>query len=60
MTAAQRIAARSRLEDARDMVLDARDGGPDDGGVIIAGSDLYEALSRVERELDGAIAVLRY
>ncbi len=60
MTTAQRITARQRLEDARDSVIDARDGGPDDGGVVLAGSDLYETISRVIRELDGAIDGLRY
>lgn len=60
MTTAQRITARQRLEDARDSVMDARDGGPDDGGVIITGSDLYETLSRVVRDLDSAIDGLRY
>lgn len=60
MTTAQRITARQRLEDARDSVLDARDGGPDDGGVVIAGSVLYETLSRVVRELNSAIDGLKY
>lgn len=60
MTTAQRITARQRLEDARDDVLDARDGGPDDGGICMTGSVLYETLSAIIRELDSAIDGLRY
>ena len=60
MTTAQRITARQRLEDARDNVMDARDGGPDDGGVVLPGDHLYETLSRIVRELDSAIDGLRY
>lgn len=54
MTTAQRVAARQRLEDARESVIDARDGGPEDG-TVLPGSALYECLSRVIRELDRAI-----
>lgn len=60
MTTAQRITARQRLEDARDSVIDARDGGPDDGGIVMVGSLLYEKLSEIVRELNAAIDGLRY
>lgn len=60
MTTAHRLMAVIRLEEARDNVTDARDGSPDEGGVIIAGSDLYEKLSRIIRDLDSAIDGLRY
>lgn len=62
MTAAQRVAARLHLEDARDSVTDARDGGPEgrDSGVILPGAPLYEVLSRVVRDLDRAIDELRH
>ena len=59
MTATQLIAARLHLEDARDSVTDARDGGPD-GGVILPGAPLYEVLTRVVRDLDSAITLLRF
>lgn len=59
MTAAHRIAARQRLEDARESVLDARDGGAD-GGMVLPGGMLYDVLCRVVRDLDAAIDELRF
>ncbi len=59
MTTAQRIAARLHLEDARDSVTDARDGGPD-GGAAHEGGPLYRQLTDIITALDRAINGLRF